>query len=373
MSALRSDGTIACPPLSAMPVQAISASCILSDLGPSWDTDTIKLLLGLSPDNDDEILHIEFINDKRKDGSSNTKSAKLLFANRTLMRGIIHAYEGLVIPMTHGYHFYKFTEDGCGNGDRSSCYVGCNEPPLHIQLMALQTSTLEFRVWRLGNSGVNNQHNKPHKKGGGRSCRIYKHASLAYELSRMLGNSRQCNKCFGVPAPSRSAYELLKYLQSFKLWPPNEKQRKGVSAENYLTVKKQHLPEHDEMWTLCQQLIDKVVPDAVYNALAITKMFRGSPHVDSHDKTFQHVIALGDFDGGFLCAEADDYGMETICIDVKNRFGRIDGRKVHWVSAWNGERYSIVYYSTSEDDFTPIVPQLLHNDWMASMCSSKIM
>ena len=87
----------------------MSASCIMSDLGPSWDASTIKLLLGLSlDDDDDETLKIEFMNNVRKDddsSSSNTKSAKLTFANRSMMHRIIHAYDGLVIPMTHGYHY----------------------------------------------------------------------------------------------------------------------------------------------------------------------------------------------------------------------------------------------------------------------------
>ena len=342
----------------------------MSDLGPSWDAGTIKLLLGLSPDDDDETMQVEFMNNERKDddsSSSNTKSAKLTFANRSMMHRIIHAYDGLVIPMTHGYHYYKFSEvtDGCCDTDGSSSHT----PPLHLQLMALPTSTLECRVQRLTNSNINSKYIKPHKKGGGRSCKIYKHASLAYELSQLLGNSRQCNKCFGAPVPVGSTDELLKYLRLSTLWPPIDKQRKGVSADNYLTVRKQHPPEHDEIWSMCQKLINKVVPDAVYNALAITKMFRGSPHVDNHDQTFQHVIALGDFDGGCLCTEAnDDDGTETFCIDVKDRFGRIDGRNVHWVSAWSGERYSIVYYSTSDDHFTKPVPQIVHNEWMARKC-----
>lgn len=339
----------------------------MSDLGPSWDAGTIKLLLGYSPD-DDETLRVEFMNNGRKDddsGSSNTKSAKLTFANQLIMHRIIHAYDRLAVPMTHGYHYYKFSP--VTDDDESSSH-----PPLHLQLMALPTSTLEYRVQRLTNSDINSKYIKPHNKGGGRSCKIYKHASLAYELSRLLGDSRQCIKCFGAPVPVGSTDELLKYLRSSTLWPPIDKQRKGVSAENYLTVRKQHPPEHDEIWSLCEKLINKVVPDAVYNALAITKMFRGSPHVDNHDKTFQHVIALGDFDGGCLCTEANDDGTETFCIDVKDRFGRIDGRNVHWVSAWSGERYSIVYYSTLDDHFTKPVPQIVHNEWMASKCKKTL-
>ena len=44
--------------------------------------------------------------------------------------------------------------------------------------------------------------------------------------------------------------------------------------------------------------------------------FRGSPHVDEHDTTHQHVIALGEFEGGLLCAEADPDGRQTVAVDV---------------------------------------------------------
>jgi len=46
-----------------------------------------------------------------------------------------------------------------------------------------------------------------------------------------------------------------------------------------------------------------VAPDANYENISITKGFRGSPHVDHRDVTHQHVIALGEFEGGDLCAE----------------------------------------------------------------------
>ena len=78
----------------------MSASCIMSDLGPSWDASTIKLLLGLSlDDDDDETLKIEFMNNVRKDDDSSSSNT-----NRSMMHRIIHAYDGLAIPTTHGYH-----------------------------------------------------------------------------------------------------------------------------------------------------------------------------------------------------------------------------------------------------------------------------
>ena len=70
--------------------------------------------------------------------------------------------------------------------------------------------------------------------------------------------------------------------------------------------------------------------------------------MDAHDTTYQHVVALGDFGGGRLCADHGPRG--EIRIEVKHRLGRIDGRMVHWVEKWKGERYSVVYYSTSKAD-----------------------
>jgi len=42
----------------------------------------------------------------------------------------------------------------------------------------------------------------------------------------------------------------------------------------------------------------------------------------------------------------------------------LDGRRVHWVDAWEGERFSVVYYTTHPDHFRPPRPQAAHNAWM---------
>merc|ERR1711924_199568 len=103
--------------------------------------------------------------------------------------------------------------------------------------------------------------------------------------------------------------------------------------------------EHPALWQLCEDLIALVAPDARWDKLAITKSFRGSPHVDAGDTTHQHVVAF-DFTGGHLCAEGGG-GDEELRIDVHDRVGRIDGRGVHWVSGWTGERFSVVWFSSS--------------------------
>ena len=168
----------------------------------------------------------------------------------------------------------------------------------------------------------------------------------------------------GIPIAKEFTVPLLNYLRQTTLWPPRDKQRKGVNSGNYLTVRKKHPDDMREIWDLCQKLLQHSIDDSIrYSALAITRNFRGSPHVDLHDTTYQHVIALGDFEhGGRLCV---DYGAQTISINIKNRLARIDGRNVHWVGRCNtGERFSIVYYSTDKVDHTDTVDQGLHNEWM---------
>jgi len=363
------------------------------DLSPSWDEGTIALLVGMS-------LHSTTSNNVQtvpvgsvvvemmptKNASEcNVRAARLQFSSPEEKRRVVEAYQELAVPMTHGYHYYRFSDDGEGNieGGESAKYAGggaaashnncgnvsaAETPPLHLQLMAVPTKELDRRIQMLiCSSGTDTNSRAKKRKGSNKRCRVHAHASKCYQLCRHFHQSRPQRQVLGVPAPPGSANELLQYLRACTLWPSAEKQRKGVSAGNYLTVRQQHPPDHDEVWNLCRDLIGKVVPDAVYTALAITKAFVGSPHVDNHDKTFQHVIALGNFEGGMLCCEADGYGTETLAIDVRNRFGRIDGRGVHWVSRWNGERYSVVYYSTSKEDHTDRVPQRVHTEWMKTM------
>mmetsp|Transcript_36930 Transcript_36930/g.59316 ORF Transcript_36930/g.59316 Transcript_36930/m.59316 type:complete len:206 (+) Transcript_36930:102-719(+) len=125
---------------------------------------------------------------------------------------------------------------------------------------------------------------------------------------------------------------LLAGLRSFTGWPESAAQRKGVAAQNYLTLKRRDVagferwlagsasdsrlgPAADkaaekvaamaivEIWRLSSDVFTSVVPDAVFDYLTITRGFRGSPHIDHKDTTHQHVMALGDFIGGELCAE----------------------------------------------------------------------
>eukprot|EP00804_Cyclotella_cryptica_P007411 CCRYP_002619-RA/>CCRYP_002619-RA protein AED:0.26 eAED:0.26 QI:185/1/1/1/1/0.66/3/1686/543 len=345
---------------------------IMKDLGPSWDEITIALLLGMSTDD----IHVERLG--QDPDHVHTHAARLSFRTERERRTIVRSYQGLVIPMTHGYHYYTFVDDegnllSVEDDDEEEDIMMMESPPLHLQLMALPPKELESRFHRLCETSWHDTIAYPHHKT---KDRVHAHAAMAYQLTKTMQQNkthiRPIRYCRGVPVPSREAIDtVLNYLRSFSHWPLVETQRRGgVSASNYLVIKQQqqhHPPEHDKLWNMCRHLLHLVVPEAVYNAVAITRGFRGSPHIDTHDTaTFQYVIALGDFVGGHLCCEADVDGTETLAIDIHDRIGRIDGRRVHWVDGWKGgDRFSIVYYCTEERDGTEReVSQDRHRAWM---------
>ena len=82
-----------------------------------------------------------------------------------------------------------------------------------------------------------------------------------------------------------------------------------------------------------------------FTALAVTRNFRGSPHVDEKNAGPFYAMALGEFRSsgepsarfeGALCVERD---ARTVArVDTRNRLARADGRFPHWVAPYPKER-----------------------------------
>jgi hypothetical protein len=73
-----------------------------------------------------------------------------------------------------------------------------------------------------------------------------------------------------------------------------------------------------------------------YTAIAVTKQFEGSPHIDTENIAPFYGLALGDFTGGAICVETCSH--EVAHVDTRRRLGKIDGRFPHWVAPHEGER-----------------------------------
>jgi len=127
------------------------SSCRMYDIAPSWDEETVALLLGAQ-----NSIRVDFIHrddNAKSDGGANVnaKTAKLSFGSQDEMRNIVMAYQGLAIPMTQGFHYYSFSAvDGSDGGDDHPTDTVSVTPPLHLQLMALPTKELERRLNLLG-------------------------------------------------------------------------------------------------------------------------------------------------------------------------------------------------------------------------------
>ena len=121
---------------------------------------------------------------------------------------------------------------------------------------------------------------------------------------------------------------------------------------------------HAALWEAVVAYMQHVDPSFDYTGVAISRGFRGSPHIDAQDISYQWALSLGDFEGGALCIESSP--TEVIVVDTRNRPAKVDGRHVHWVSPWaaaaaaaateaaaaaaagggGGERYSVITYKT---------------------------
>ena len=90
----------------------------------------------------------------------------------------------------------------------------------------------------------------------------------------------------------------------------------------------------------------EVDADFAFTGVAVTKNFVSSAHRDKHDVNHQYALSLGSHAPGTgeLCVEASP--TEVVCIDTHNKIACVDGRFVHWVTGYEGTRFSLVWYQT---------------------------
>jgi hypothetical protein len=112
------------------------------------------------------------------------------------------------------------------------------------------------------------------------------------------------------------------------------------------------LASYKEMWdtaicVLCS--VDESFAGRV-TAIAFTKNFVGSPHIDTQNTGPFYGLALGDFvsPGGALCVEQS--ARVVAYVDTRHRLGMVDGRFPHWVAPYEGNRYSVIFYQTRGDE-----------------------
>ena len=135
-------------------------------------------------------------------------------------------------------------------------------------------------------------------------------------------------------APSLIAPSADPELRGLTPWP------QGVPAPN---VAPRLLGRYARLWELATKALWSLAPAFEPTSIAVTHNFVGSPHVDVGDTCAQYCFSCGDFGrGGELCIEASP--TSVVCVDTHDKLARIDGRFPHWVAAYEGERFSLVFY-----------------------------
>jgi hypothetical protein len=89
----------------------------------------------------------------------------------------------------------------------------------------------------------------------------------------------------------------------------------------------------------------KHVPFTDWNAITVNQNYATAPHRDKGNAGISYLVAFGNFQGGQLkIHEGDCSGGH----DIRHQPVLFDGAKIlHSVSAFEGERYSLVYYKLS--------------------------
>jgi hypothetical protein len=112
------------------------------------------------------------------------------------------------------------------------------------------------------------------------------------------------------------------------------------------------LASYKDMWdsairVLCS--VDEAFA-ARLTAIAFTKNFVGSPHIDTQNTGPFYGMTLGDFvsEVGTLCVEQS--ARQVAYVDTRHCLGMVDGRFPHWVAPYEGNRYSVIFYQTRGDE-----------------------
>ena len=205
-----------------------------------------------------------------------------------------------------------------------------------------------------------------------------------YVMNRLLDcyaktpNSRVVRYERGTPIRPQLIDELFTLMEAID-WSTKNRERPKIKAEYYMILQRPgsgqvdsartrretaKLNKYRAIFDKAVQAIEETDPDYAkrFTALAVTKNFMGSPHIDTLNTSAFYGLSLGDFtphDGGKIAVECSPTLVAEV--DTRGRLAKVDGRFPHWVTPYDdpagggssGSRYSLIYYATSGD----VVPQ----------------
>ena len=102
--------------------------------------------------------------------------------------------------------------------------------------------------------------------------------------------------------------------------------------------------QHPELEDIFKQFSKLHFPSFKWTQVQINKNYLSPPHFDSKNIGESIIIGLGDYTGGFLNVDRNDY-IETV--NIKDYAYKFNGSKFkHWVTPIkSGERISVVFFN----------------------------
>lgn len=94
--------------------------------------------------------------------------------------------------------------------------------------------------------------------------------------------------------------------------------------------------------------------DVPFNAITLNENYKAQPHYDKHNAGNSYLVAFGDFTGGKLkIHEGELEGLH----DINRKPIKADFSKIlHSVEDFEGNRYSLVFYTFVNHKLTPLPP-----------------
>ena len=250
----------------------------------------------------------------------------------------------------------------------TGAYVGESPGERDPELLRSQLepyTTLQLRKRLVDIFGYEPYNNYAGKPPEGRATVM---ASLLQEYET-LGPKRKLVRSLGVPVPPTIMEVVRKELEA---WSDRfeSQERPMIEASKYMILRSpteaeekitrlgsrrahsamKKFEQNLSLWKAAKAAMATVDPDFAdaFTGLAVTKGFRGSPHIDTTNIGPFYGLSTGDFvDGtGGVRVELDPM---TVCeVNTKDRLGRVDGRFPHWVGPYDSgkTRYSLIFYLT---------------------------
>jgi predicted 2-oxoglutarate/Fe(II)-dependent dioxygenase YbiX len=98
--------------------------------------------------------------------------------------------------------------------------------------------------------------------------------------------------------------------------------------------------------TVADALMKAYDPTFKYTSIQVNKNMQCAPHRDSLNDGLSYIIGLGDYTGGDLVVHHKD--GTTTAHNIRNKFVKFDGHEVHHVEPFEGERYSLVFFTVKQ-------------------------